>query len=146
MAGHEQSIGILEANCTHFAYPFPEALDFEAGSLLSVHILPTHVHIPEHSPWAQRRRCSAVAAVISQEFCPNRLFLALQYPGEPWYIIGHSMGAAMATLCALDLRFTLQPQSDVRVYTFGSPRVGNDVFATFFGSVIEVRQYLVLLN
>lgn len=27
----------------------------------------------------------------------------------------------------------------VRVYTFGSPRVGNDVFATFFGSVFQVR-------
>lgn len=63
-----------------------------------------------------------------------------QYPDEPWYVIGHSMGAAMATLCALDLRFRLAPTADVRVYTFGSPRVGNAVFATFFGSVIQVRQ------
>ena len=39
--------------------------------------------------------------------------LLLQYPGEPWYVIGHSMGAAMATLCALDLRFRLQPVPDV---------------------------------
>ena len=37
----------------------------------------------------------------------------MQYPGEPWYVIGHSMGAAMATLCALDLRFRLQPVPDV---------------------------------
>jgi Lipase (class 3) len=29
--------------------------------------------------------------------------------------------------------------AQVRVYTFGSPRVGNDVFATFFGSVFQVR-------
>ena len=40
-------------------------------------------------------------------------YVLLQYPGEPWYVIGHSMGAAMATLCALDLRFRLQPVPDV---------------------------------
>lgn len=62
-----------------------------------------------------------------------------QYPGAPWYVIGHSMGAAMATLCSLDLKFRLQPSPDVRIYTFGSPRVGNDIFATFFQSVFAVR-------
>ena len=62
----------------------------------------------------------------------------LQYPGDPWYVIGHSMGAAMATLSALDLKFSIQPTPDVRVYTFGSPRVGNDIFATFFESTIQV--------
>jgi len=63
--------------------------------------------------------------------------LEAQYPGDPWYIIGHSMGAAMATVCALDLRFMLDPQPDVRVYTFGSPRLGNDIFATFYKTAIQ---------
>lgn len=60
-----------------------------------------------------------------------------EYPDEPWYIIGHSMGSAMASICALDLKFTLGLK-DVRVYTFGSPRVGNSVFATFFDDNVEV--------
>jgi len=30
--------------------------------------------------------------------------LEADYPGEPWYILGHSMGSAMATICALDLK------------------------------------------
>ena len=34
-------------------------------------------------------------------------------------------------------QFTLGLE-DVRVYTFGSPRVGNDVFATFFDNEIKV--------
>ncbi len=33
-----------------------------------------------------------------------------QFPDAPWYVIGHSMGAAMATLCALDLKFKFDPQ------------------------------------
>ena len=36
------------------------------------------------------------------------------------------------------MQFTLG-LPDVRVYTFGSPRVGNDVFATFFDNEIKVR-------
>ena len=65
--------------------------------------------------------------------------LEAEYPGEPWYVLGHSMGSAMATICALDLKFTLD-LPDVRVYTFGSPRVGNDIFSKFFADTIKVRQ------
>jgi predicted lipase len=44
----------------------------------------------------------------------------------------------MATLCALDLRLNLR-MPDVRVYTFGSPRVGNAVFARWFEDVVTVH-------
>lgn len=60
-----------------------------------------------------------------------------KYPGQPWYVIGHSMGAAMATVAALDLRYSLEPRPDIRLYTFGSPRVGNDIFADFFKTAIQ---------
>jgi len=40
-------------------------------------------------------------------------------------------------------QFTLGLE-DVRVYTFGSPRVGNDVFATFFDNEIKARSCIVL--
>ncbi|KAK9837014.1 hypothetical protein WJX81_007212 [Elliptochloris bilobata] len=59
--------------------------------------------------------------------------MAARHPGAPLYAIGHSMGAAMATIAALDLKFKAN-LSDVRLVTFGSPRVGNDVFARFLQS------------
>lgn len=59
--------------------------------------------------------------------------LLQQHPSGPTYVIGHSMGGALAQLAALDLSIMYQ-QSDVRVYTFGSPRVGNSVFEEFFAS------------
>lgn len=47
--------------------------------------------------------------------------------GNPVYIAGHSMGGALATLCSMYMTyaFTL---TNVRLYTYGSPRVGNEVF------------------
>ena len=43
-------------------------------------------------------------------------------------ITGHSLGAAMATLCAYDL-YASFPEKVYEVYLFGSPRVGNARFA-----------------
>lgn len=48
---------------------------------------------------------------------------------------GHSLGGALATLAALDLKMSLN-LSDVRVITFGSPRVGNHVFTKWFEEVV----------
>ncbi|KAJ1475070.1 class 3-domain-containing protein [Baffinella frigidus] len=49
---------------------------------------------------------------------------------DGWEILvtGHSLGAALATLCAVDLA-VLMPETKVRMYNFGSPRVGNKAFA-----------------
>ncbi|CAD7698250.1 unnamed protein product [Ostreobium quekettii] len=52
------------------------------------------------------------------------------------YVIGHSMGGAMADLAALWLKFNLS-LSDVRVTTFGQPRTGNNQFSDFFGKMIN---------
>lgn len=48
---------------------------------------------------------------------------------------GHSLGGALATLAALDLKMTLN-LTDVRVITFGSPRVGNHVFTKWFEDTV----------
>jgi len=51
-------------------------------------------------------------------------------------IVGHSLGGALATFCALDLYTTanIQPQY---VYTFGEPRTGNSNFANFYHNSIQ---------
>lgn len=47
------------------------------------------------------------------------------------YVTGHSLGGALATLCAADLAVSgVAP--DPAVYTFASPRVGDPAFATRF--------------
>ena len=46
-------------------------------------------------------------------------------------VTGHSLGGALATFCALDLKLQ-HSETDLQLYTLGSPRVGNDGFFTFF--------------
>jgi len=64
--------------------------------------------------------------------------MAAAHPNAPLYVIGHSMGAALATICAMDVKFKAKLR-DVRLYTFGSPRVGNDIFASFVVNQTTVR-------
>ena len=47
----------------------------------------------------------------------------------PVVVVGHSLGGALATLCAADL-LTERNLTAVRLYTFGCPRVGNYAFAS----------------
>ncbi len=44
---------------------------------------------------------------------------------------GHSLGAGLATLCALDLQYNL-PEKEISCCTYGSPRVGNKHFAASY--------------
>lgn len=46
-------------------------------------------------------------------------------------VTGHSLGGALATLCAVDIQFNF-PEIAVEVYTFGAPRVGNTGFRDSF--------------
>ena len=42
-------------------------------------------------------------------------------------VTGHSLGAAMAVLCAVDMQYNF-PDRDIEVALFGCPRVGNKAF------------------
>lgn len=50
--------------------------------------------------------------------------LVAAHPTPRLFITGHSMGAALGSLAALDLKF-LHNFTEVRMWSFGSPRVGN---------------------
>jgi hypothetical protein len=53
-------------------------------------------------------------------------------------VSGHSLGAALGTLCAMDLKLNYQ-LPDVRLMTFGSPRVGNSIFAAWVDSELGLH-------
>ena len=54
---------------------------------------------------------------------------------KPLVVVGHSLGGALATLCAVDMQYMMEEKllrSGSRVvycFTYGSPRVGNRAFA-----------------
>ena len=50
-------------------------------------------------------------------------------------ISGHSLGAALSVLCAVDLQYNF-PDRDYEVIVFGCPRVGNRAFQKSFNSRI----------
>lgn len=51
--------------------------------------------------------------------------------GKSLYITGHSLGGALATLCALDIAANTS-HSSPNLYTYGSPRVGDPDFVSIF--------------
>lgn len=57
-------------------------------------------------------------------------------PAKPLYITGHSLGGALATLCAIDTAANSAFRSPI-VYTYGSPRVGDPAFADTYASYIR---------
>lgn len=48
---------------------------------------------------------------------------------------GHSLGGALATLSALDIARNV-PGKSVSCYTYGSPKVGNDLFAKIYNKYV----------
>ncbi|MGP1386014.1 MAG: lipase family protein [Thainema sp.] len=48
-------------------------------------------------------------------------------------ITGHSLGGALATLCAVDIQYNFSDTiSQIEAYTYGAPKVGNDGFRDSF--------------
>ncbi|KDP40015.1 hypothetical protein JCGZ_02013 [Jatropha curcas] len=50
-------------------------------------------------------------------------------------VTGHSMGGAMASFCGLDLTVNHEAKN-VLVMTFGQPRIGNAVFASYYSRLV----------
>lgn len=58
-----------------------------------------------------------------------------QYPTFRIFVTGHSLGAAISVLCALEL--AEEGYSNVTVYNYGLPRVGNQAFSTYYNSMVH---------
>lgn len=56
------------------------------------------------------------------------------YPDYAITATGHSLGGALATIAALDLQYNITQQTgqSINVYTYGSPRVGNEALVESF--------------
>jgi hypothetical protein len=54
----------------------------------------------------------------------------------PILFTGHSLGGALATFAILDIKKTLKPTGALKFYSFGSPRIGNDVFTDYFMNLL----------
>ena len=54
--------------------------------------------------------------------------------------VGHSSGAALAELDALSMALNLASRIHVAAATYGTPRVGNKAWATFFDSHVRPRR------
>lgn len=63
------------------------------------------------------------------------------------YVTGHSLGGALATLCAYDVMTHCQMNHaehyEVSCYTFGAPRTGNHAFAKLFAGVVPDTWHII---
>merc|ERR1712232_256906 len=51
------------------------------------------------------------------------------------YVTGHSLGAALAEICAMDLKESF-PSMTLSVVTFGTPRIGNAALAEYYNGML----------
>lgn len=90
--------------------------------------------------------CSSTNCMVHKGFYQAYLFLVngfrdsiknlrAKFPSASVRIYGHSLGGAEAVHASADLHVNLGITPEF-VYTFGEPRVGDDPFRTWYGSVI----------
>ena len=69
------------------------------------------------------------------------------YPGADFMITGHSLGAALAQVAALEMKensvYTVLDIGSVNTITFGSPRWCDEDIATYYGEVIDSNWRIV---
>ena len=58
-------------------------------------------------------------------------------------VTGHSLGAALAGLCSVDLRVKLGTTYKIEMNNFGMPRLGNSAFASDFAKFVDISWRMV---
>lgn len=78
--------------------------------------------------------------IISDTIYSMAIDLLKEYDLSKIIVTGHSLGGAISTICALDLRDKwVLDGIEVACITFGSPRVGNRHFAKVFNKNIRTK-------
>ena len=117
--------------------PLRTAAYFQILGFRFIH-LPVMVHKGFWDAWTRanynERVMSRIAEIIPILGGPSMINV---------YVTGHSLGGALATLAAHDIK-TAHPAAHVTVYTFGQPRVGNVAFKNEYNQLID--EHFAVIN
>ncbi|KNC79129.1 hypothetical protein SARC_08465 [Sphaeroforma arctica JP610] len=118
--------------------PYGQPHPFKSGPDTPPLRSPDHIHSQPHSSTHREYTAPVPTHKLISSDCENDGMLAhvAVTPEETVapdalhiFVTGHSLGAALCTLCAWELSHAFDPSElDMTVYTFGSPRVGNANF------------------
>ncbi len=96
-------------------------------------------HYPKVGKWFKKPKVHSgflgAFNSIQEEIRTKIMALMDENPAYSLLITGHSLGASLATLAALDLNETLR--MNITLYTYGGPRVGNRWFVRYFNNKIQ---------
>jgi predicted lipase len=83
--------------------------------------------------------CKVHAGFLTQYMSGRSIIIdTIRFMKKPKVVCtGHSLGGALATLCAIDVEQTLEGDIETFCVTFGSPRVGGKHFCALFDAVID---------
>lgn len=102
--------------------------------------------LPSFSQFFADQNTISSKEVVSGFF--NKYFLDKEKSSETEiFITGHSLGAGLATLAALHIaklaeRHKVNPS--IQLYTFASPRVGDEIFARHFDDFEKISSYRII--
>ena len=66
--------------------------------------------------------------------------LQTKYGNYKTVVAGHSLGGALGQICATSLK-NARPNATISLYTYGSPRVGNEAFASFMEAAFGANNH-----
>lgn len=70
----------------------------------------------------------------------NRINLAL-----PCFVVGHSLGGALATLATADLAQNAKLRNQLRLYSYAAPRVGDRAFVQYLNTIVPNNYRIINL-
>lgn len=100
--------------------------------------LKSHSHHPQLPPAIHKGFADAYYSLQKGVLEQVRVLCASGSKPRRVLCCGHSLGGALATLCAFDCRVSLDlPDTQVTLVSFGSPRVGNRAFSLRFAVAVS---------
>lgn len=88
---------------------------------------------------------SVHAGFLSQYFRVSHIIVMVMSTHNRLLICGHSLGGAIATICAYKIK-EISKYHSVTCVTLGSPRVGDKIFCEKFNAVVDSSYRFVLDN